>query len=158
MKAKEKHLAAKEYLQRGRLIHSQIKRLYEKRLNYMDKATSITASLTPVKVQTSHSGQQMENAIIGMVVTQEEIENKIVEMQMMQQNLIQEIRRIHELPYEQMLYKVFIERKHPDEARKEINLTKWKGQYNRNFLLRDAIDAFAECHPEIFEQMDHSTE
>ena len=158
MITKEKHLAAKEYLQRGRLINSQIKRLYEKRLNYMDKATSITMAISPVKVQTSHSGQALENAIIGMVDTEEKIRNKIVELQIQQWNLQKEIQQVHGLPYTQILYKIFIERKSYDVARKEVNLKPFKGQYNRKFLLRDAIDAFAECHPEIFEQADNSAQ
>lgn len=109
-------------------------------------------AISPVKVQTSHSGQGLENAIIGMVDTEEKIRNKIVELQMQQWNLQKEIQQVHGLPYTQMLYKIFIERKSYDVARKEVNLKPFNGQYNRKFLLRDAIDAFADCHPEIFEQ------
>lgn len=152
MTAKEKHLIAKNYLQRGRDIQRQITQLYETRSNYIDRATSTTMAISSVKVQTSHSGQGLENAIIGMVDTEEKIRNKIAELQMQQWDLMREIQQVHQIPYIQMLYKVFIERKHPDAARKEISLIRWKGRYNRNFLLRDAIDAFAECHPEIFEQ------
>lgn len=109
-------------------------------------------AISPVKVRTSHSGQGLENAIIGMVDTEEKIRNKIVELQMQQWNLQKEIQQVRGLPYTQILYKIFIERKSYDVARKEVNLKPFKGQYNRKFLLRDAIDAFADCHPEIFEQ------
>ena len=152
MTAKEKHMIAKNYLQRGRDIQRQITQLYETRSNYIDRATSTTMAISPVKVQTSHSGQGLENAIIGMVDTEEKIRNKIVELQMQQWNLQKEIQQVHGLPYTQILYKIFIERKSYDVARKEVNLKPFKGKYNRKFLLRDAIDAFADCHPEIFEQ------
>lgn len=152
MTKKEKHMIAKNYLQRGRDIQRQITQLYEKRSEFIDRATSTTMAISPVKVQTSHSGQGLENAIIGMVETEEEIRNKIAELQIQQWNLQREIQRVHGLPYKQMLYKIFIERKSYDVARKEVNLKPFKGQYNRKFLLRDAIDAFADCHPEIFEQ------
>lgn len=152
MTRKEKHMIAKNYLQRGRDIQKQITQLYETRSNYIDRATSTTMAISPVKVQTSHSGQGLENAIIGMVDTEEKIRNKIVELQMQQWNLQKEIQQVQGLPYTQMLYKIFIERKSYDVARKEVNLKPFKGQYNRKFLLRDAIDAFADCHPEIFEQ------
>lgn len=145
-------MIAKNYLQRGRDIQRQITQLYETRSNYIDRATSTTMEISPVKVQTSHSGQGLENAIIGMVDTEEKIRNKIAELQMQQWNLQKEIQQVHGLPYTQMLYKIFIERKSYDVARKEVNLKPFKGQYNRKFLLRDAIDAFADCHPEIFEQ------
>lgn len=120
--------------------------------NLLTGQLSTTMAISPVKVQTSHSGQGLENAIIGMVETEEEIRNKIAELQIQQWNLQREIQRVHGLPYKQMLYKIFIERKSYDVARKEVNLKPFKGQYNRKFLLRDAIDAFADCHPEIFEQ------
>lgn len=152
MTKKEKHMIAKNYLQRGRDIQRQITQLYEKRSEFIDRATSTTMAISPVKVQTSHSGQGLENAIIGMIETEEEIRNKIAELQIQQWNLQREIQRVHGLPYKQMLYKIFIERKSYDVARKEVNLKPFKGQYNRKFLLRDAIDAFADCHPEIFEQ------
>ena len=145
-------MIAKNYLQRGRDIQRQITQLYEKRSEFIDRATSTTMAISPVKVQTSHSGQGLENAIIGMVETEEEIRNKIAELQIQQWNLQREIQRVRGLPYKQMLYKIFIERKSYDVARKEVNLKPFKGQYNRKFLLRDAIDAFADCHPEIFEQ------
>lgn len=152
MTRKEKHMIAKNYLQRGRDIQRKITQLYETRSNYIDRATSTTMAISPVKVQTSHSGQGLENAIIGMVDTEEKIRNKIAELQMQQWNLQKEIQQVHGLPYTQMLYKIFIERKSYDVARKEVNLKPFNGQYNRKFLLRDAIDAFADCHPEIFEQ------
>lgn len=152
MTKKEKHMIAKNYLQRGRDIQRQITQLYETRSNYIDRATSTTMAISPVKVQTSHSGQGLENAIIGMVDTEEKIRNKIIELQMQQWNLQKEIQQVRGLPYTQILYKIFIERKSYDVARKEVNLKPFKGQYNRKFLLRDAIDAFADCHPEIFEQ------
>lgn len=155
---KEKHMIAKNYLQRGRDIQRQITQLYETRSNFIDRATSTTMAISPVKVQTSHSGQMLENAIIGMVDTEEKIRNKIEELQVQQWNLQKEIQRVHDLPYKQMLYKIFIERKFYDVARKEVNLKPFKGQYNRKFLLRDAIDAFADCHPEIFEQADNSAQ
>ena len=90
--------------------------------------------------------------------SEEKIRNKIEELQVQQWNLQKEIQRVHDLPYKQMLYKIFIERKSYDVARKEVNLKPFKGQYNRKFLLRDAIDAFADCHPEIFEQADNSAQ
>lgn len=152
MTKKEKHMIAKQYLQRGRGVQRQITQLYEKRSEFIDRATSTTMAISPVKVQTSHSGQGLENAIIGMIETEEEIRNKIAELQIQQWNLQREIQRVHGLPYKQMLYKIFIERKSYDVARKEVNLKPFRGQYNRKFLLRDAIDAFADCHPEIFEQ------
>lgn len=152
MTKKEKHMIAKQYLQRGRDIQRQITQLYEKRSEFFDRATSTTMAISPVKVQTSHSGQGLENAIIGMVDTEEKINNKIVELQMQQWNLQKEIQQVRGLPYTQILYKIFIEQKSYDVARKEVNLKPFKGQYNRKFLLRDAIDEFADCHPEIFEQ------
>lgn len=93
-----------------------------------------------------------------MVETEEEIRNKIAELQIQQWNLQREIQRVHGLPYKQMLYKIFIERKSYDVARKEVNLKPFRGQYNRKFLLRDAIDAFADCHPEIFDNTDDSAQ
>ncbi len=158
MTKKEKHMIAKQYLQRGRDIQRQITQLYEKRSEFFDRATSTTMAISPVKVQTSHSGQGLENAIIGMVDTEDKIRNKIIELQMQQWNLQKEIQQVHGLPYTQILYKIFIERKSYDVARKEVNLKPSKGQYNRKFLLRDAIDAFADCHPEIFEQADNSAQ
>lgn len=152
MTAKEKHLYAKRYLQRGRVLEKQIKKLQAVRLDYVDRTTSITAAISPVKVQTSHSGKKLEDAVVGMVYTEKEIEEKITELQITQWKLMKEIQQVHDIPYEQMLYKVFIECKHPNVARKEIRLIRWKGQYNRDLLLRDSIDAFAECHPEIFEE------
>ena len=77
MTKKEKHMIAKQYLQRGRDIQRQITQLYEKRSEFIDRATSTTMAISPVKVQTSHSGQMLENAIIGMVDTEEKIRNKI---------------------------------------------------------------------------------
>lgn len=71
MTKKEKHMIAKQYLQRGRDIQRQITQLYEKRSEFFDRATSTTMAISPVKVQTSHSGQGLENAIIGMVDTEE---------------------------------------------------------------------------------------
>lgn len=75
-------MIAKQYLQRGRDIQRQITQLYEKRSEFFDRATSTTMAISPVKVQTSHSGQGLENAIIGMVDTEEKINNKIAELQM----------------------------------------------------------------------------
>lgn len=158
MTKKEKHMVAKQYLQRGRDIQRQITQLYEKRSEFFDRATSTTMAISPVKVQTSHSGQGLENAIIGMVDTEEKINNKIAELQMQQWNLQREIQQVRGLPYNQMLYKIFIERKSYDVARKEVNLKPFRGQYNRKFLLRDAIDAFADCHPEIFDNTDDSAQ
>lgn len=122
MTKKEKHMIAKQYLQRGRDIQRQITQLYEKRSEFFDRATSTTMAISPVKVQTSHSGQGLENAIIGMVDTEEKINNKIAELQMQQWNLQREIQQVRGLPYNQMLYKIFIERKSYDVARKEVNL------------------------------------
>lgn len=101
-------MIAKQYLQRGRDIQRQITQLYEKRSEFIDRATSTTMAISPIKVQTSHSGQGLENAIIGMVETEEEIRNKIAELQIQQWNLQREIQRVHGLPYKQMLYKIFI--------------------------------------------------
>ena len=74
-------MIAKNYLQRGRDIQRQITQLYETRSNFIDRATSTTTAISPVKVQTSRSGQMLENAIIGMVDTEEKIRNKIEELQ-----------------------------------------------------------------------------
>lgn len=51
MTKKEKHMIAKNYLQRGRDIQRQITQLYETRSNYIDRATS-TTSLSDVFGQT----------------------------------------------------------------------------------------------------------
>lgn len=139
MTKKEKHMIAKNYLQRGRDIQRQITQLYEKRSEFIDRATSTTMAISPVKVQTSHSGQGLENAIIGMVETEEEIRNKIAELQIQQWNLQREIQRVHGLPYKQMLYKIFIERKSYDVARKEVNLKPVKVN---NFLFMDNQERF----------------
>lgn len=42
MTKKEKHMIAKNYLQRGRDIQRQITQLYEKRSEFIDRATSTT--------------------------------------------------------------------------------------------------------------------
>ena len=128
-------MIAKNYLQRGRDIQRQITQLYETRSEFIDRATSTTMAISPVKVQTSHSGQGLENAIIGMVDTEEKIRNKIAELQMQQWNLQKEIQQVHGLPYTQMLYKIFIERKSYDVARKEVNLKPFKGMRTKSWTV-----------------------
>lgn len=69
MTKKEKHMIAKQYLQRGRDIQRQITQLYEKRSEFFDRATSTTMAISPVKVQTSHSGQGLQLLVAVLLIT-----------------------------------------------------------------------------------------
>lgn len=51
MTKKEKHMIAKQYLQRGRDIQRQITQLYEKRSEFFDRATSTTMAMQKSLVQ-----------------------------------------------------------------------------------------------------------
>lgn len=155
--SEQQKMTAHQYLNQCRVMQMKIDRLKQKRQEYYDKATATTSHISPVKVQSSHNDQKMSEAIIDMVSLDEEIQNRIFELQTRQNEIMFEIEAVRTIPFVQILYKVYIQGKDPVAARKEIQLKKifssgyrssaYKGHAT---IYEDALEAFEQCHPEIF--------
>lgn len=104
-------MTAKEYLSGLAAMQVKIQQLQEQKQMYLDMATSITAPINPVKVQTSPTIDRMADAVTREVDMNTVIEAEIENLWNKQHEIVKGIQTLHNAKYIQVLYKVYVQGK-----------------------------------------------
>lgn len=116
-------MTAKEYLSEIRLMKFDIEQLQEQKQVYMDMATSITAAINPVKVQTTPKNDRMSDSVTKLADISREIDEEITTLLIKQDKVLKQIRELHNLRYIQILTKVYIQDKNIKVASLEMGVS-----------------------------------
>lgn len=104
-------MTAKEYLSELQLFNIRIEQLHEQKQMYLDMATSITAFINPVKVQSSYQTDRMADAVSKAVDMDALIDEEINNLWRRKNEIIQQIQELHNSKYMQLLFKVYVQQK-----------------------------------------------
>lgn len=114
-------MTAKKYLSKLQLIRVEIEQLREEKEMYLEMATSITARLSPVKVQTSGSVDRIGENTSNAADLDRKIDDKIIKLMEKQLEIINMIRELHNADYIKVLYKVYVQFKSLKVTAAEMN-------------------------------------
>ncbi|MCI6998029.1 MAG: hypothetical protein MR936_14930 [Eubacterium sp.] len=138
-------MTAKEYLSELQLINTKIEQLQEQRQMYLDRGTSITAPISPVKVQTSGTIDRMGDNISQAADLGNEIDEEINKLRNRQYETIKMIQSLHNVNHMQVLFKVYVQFKTVKIAADEIGISY---QYAKE-VHKKALAAFEAVHTDI---------
>lgn len=116
-------MTAKEYLSELQLMKFNIEQLQEQKQTYMDMATSITAAINPVKVQTTSKNDRMGDSVAKLADISKEIDEEITALLIKQDKVLKQIRELHNLRYIQILSKVYVQGKNIKVAASEMGMS-----------------------------------
>jgi hypothetical protein len=138
-------MTAKEYLSQLQINRVRIEIMQEQRQMLLDMATSITAPINDVHVQTSSSPDRMANAVIRAADKEKEINQEMNNLVVKEEQIINEIQSLHNVKQVQLLYKVYVQFKTIKIAACEIGVS----YYYALELHKKALKAFEELHADI---------
>lgn len=116
-------MTAKEYLSGLAAMQVKIQQLQEQKQMYLDMATSITAPINPVKVQTSSVVDRMGDAAAKAADMDAVIEAEIETLWNRQNEIIKEIQSLHNAKFMQLLFKVYVQKKSIRVASVEMHMS-----------------------------------
>ncbi len=137
-----------EYKNRWQRQHERIENMNNARLEALEQATSITAHLDPVRVQTSRTGSKIERCVLNAEELQERIKNRIHMMKAEKRCIKKQIDKMTEPLYQKILFNVFVEEKTLMKASNDVGI----GYPTLKEHIRFAYMEFEAVNPELFEQ------
>jgi hypothetical protein len=138
-------MTAKEYLSQLQINRVRIEQKQEQLQMFLDMATSITAPINDVHVQTSSSPDRMANAVIRAADKEKEINQEINDLVIKESKIIHEIQSLHNVKQVQLLFKVYVQFKTIKIAAYEMGVA-----YSYAVELhKKALKAFEEIHADI---------
>lgn len=141
---------AKEYLSQLVRFDEEIKQKSETVQMYFDMATSITVSMNPNKVQTTHKNDRMSSVVEKAVDLQNKIEADIVKHMEQKEIIIGQIQGLHNVKFIQLLYKVYVQYKNLKVTASEMGMSY---QYVRE-VHKKALEAFEEMYADVLKKAD----
>lgn len=108
-------MRAKDYLQQVRKLDSMIQNKLSEREQWRSVAYGITSPSMGERVQSSSNPHKMQNAIIAGLDVEDEINQRIIELQRRKQEIIATIEQLPEAEYD-LLHKVYIQGMTLDEV------------------------------------------
>ena len=140
-------MTAKKYLSELQVINTKIEQLQEQRQMYLDMATSITAPVNPVKVQTNRISDLMGDKTSKAVDLGKKIDEEINNLWNKQQEVVKEIQSLHNVDYIRILFKVYVQFKTIKQASFEM-----KKSYSYTVELhKKALAAFEAAYSYILD-------
>lgn len=140
-------MTAKKYLSELQVINTKIEQLQEERQMYLDMATSITAPINPVKVQTNRISDLMGDKTSKAVDLGKKIDEEINNLWNKQQKVVKEIQSLHNVDYIRILFKVYVQFKTIKQASFEM-----KKSYSYTVELhKKALAAFEAAYSYILD-------
>lgn len=140
-------MTAKKYLSELQVINTKIDQLQEQRQMYLDMATSITAPINPVKVQTNRISDLMGDKTSKAVDLGKKIDEEINNLWNKQQEVVKEIQSLHNVDYIRILFKVYVQFKTIKQASFEM-----KKSYSYTVELhKKALAAFEAAYSYILD-------
>lgn len=139
-------MTAKEYLSEIQLMKINIEQLQEQKQMYLDMATSITAPINSVRVQTTRNTDRMGDNVTKVADISKKIDEDIAALLLKQDMIIKQIRGLHNYEYIQVLFKVYVQFK-------SLKVTSQEMKRSYNFVLdmhKKALAEFEEKYSEIF--------
>ncbi len=116
-------MTAREYLSELQLMKTEIEQLQERKQMYLDKATSITVALDPVKVQSSPVADRMGDNVSRAADLDARIDRELCSFWDKQDEVTKQIQGIHNVKYMQLLFKVYIQEKSIRQAAGEMKMS-----------------------------------
>ncbi|MEY8393139.1 hypothetical protein D3Z36_11905 [Lachnospiraceae bacterium] len=116
-------MTAKEYLSELQFMKTRIGQLQEQKQMFLEMATSITAPVNPVKVQTTPKVDRMADAVAKMADIEKHIDEEVAAYYEHECQVMQQIQALHKVKYVQMLFKVYVQNKSIYVAAKEIDIS-----------------------------------
>lgn len=116
-------MTAREYLSGLQLMKAKIEQLQERKQMYLDKATSITVALDPVKVQSSPVADRMGDNVSRAADLDARIDRELCSFWDKQDEVTKQIQGIHNVKYMQLLFKVYIQEKSIRQAAGEMKMS-----------------------------------
>lgn len=104
-------MKAKEYLSELAALQVKIQQKQEQKQMFLDMATSTTAPINPIKVQTSSTVDRMGDAVAKAANMDAVIEAEIDALWYRQHEIVKEIQALHNAKYIQLLFKVYVQGK-----------------------------------------------
>lgn len=128
---------AKQHLSELQTIKIKIGQLQEQRQMYLDMATSITAPINQIKVQTSRMPDRLGNHVLKAADIEMKIDKEVNSLFFKQQEIIKKIQSLCNADYMQVLFKVYVQDKTIKQASQEMGRS-------YNFVLDAHKKALAE--------------
>ena len=116
-------MTAREYLSGLQMMKAKIEQLQERKQMYLDKATSITAALNPVKVQTSPVADRMGDNVSKAADLDARIDRELCSFWDKQDEVIKQIQGLRNVKYMKLLFKVYIQEKSIRQAAREMGMS-----------------------------------
>jgi hypothetical protein len=138
-------MTAKEYLSGLQLFNIRIEQLHEEKQMYLDMATSITTSINPVKVRSSHQTDRMGNAVSKAADMDALIDEEICNLWFRQHEIVKQIQQLRNAKYIQVLYKIYVQDKSIKIASVEMQMSY---EYIKQ-LHQKALAEFENVHADI---------
>ena len=140
-------MTAKKYLSELQVINTKIEQLQEQRQMYLDMATSITAPVNPVKVQTNRISDLIGDKTSKAIDLGKKIDEEINNLWNKQQEVVKEIQSLHNVDYIRILFKVYVQFKTIKQASFEM-----KKSYSYTVELhKTALAAFEAAYSYILD-------
>ena len=140
-------MTAKKYLSELQVINTKIEQLQEQRQMYLDMATSITAPVNPVKVQTNRISDLIGDKTSKAIDLGKKIDEEINNLWNKQQEVLKEIQSLHNVDYIRILFKVYVQFKTIKQASFEM-----KKSYSYTVELhKKALAAFEAAYSYILD-------
>lgn len=140
-----KGMTAKQYLSEMQTMKTKISQLQEQRQMYLEMATSITATVNPVKVQMSGTPDRVGDNASKAADIGTKIDEEINALFRKQQEVIKQIQSLCNAEYMQILFKVYVQEKTIKQASAEM-------QRSYNYVLgihKKALKIFEETHRNV---------
>ena len=140
-------MTAKKYLSELQVINTKIEQLQEQRQMYLDMATSITAPVNPVKVQTNRISDLIGDKTSKAIDLGKKIDEEINNLWNKQQEVVKEIQSLNNVDYIRILFKVYVQFKTIKQASFEM-----KKSYSYTVELhKKALAAFEAAYSYILD-------
>lgn len=143
-------MTPKDYLLQLELFDTKIKQKQEQRQMYLEMATSITASLNPVKVQRTPVTDRMGDAVVNAAHMEEKIEADINALFEKKNLVIHQIQQLHNVLYMQVLFKRYVQYKSLYQVSSEID----RGYSYTIELHKKALVEFGKVHSSMLKELD----
>lgn len=140
-----KGMTAKQYLSELQTMKTKIRQLQEQRQMYLEMATSMTAAINQVKVQTSQTTDRMGDNVSKAADIGTKIDEEINALFWKQQEVIKQIQSLRNAEYMQILFKVYVQEKNIKQASAEM-------QRSYNYVLeihKKALAEFEEIYRDV---------
>lgn len=147
-------MIAVRYLESLKWQKHKIADLMDKRDTIREKAASAgSIDFSREKVQVSHTNDRLADAAVDLSELTERIEQAQAQYYDLENEIISKIRELHNLKYEKILYKVYIQFKAFPQIASELK----HGVGWIRKLHDDAVQEFAEVHRDFFNEwvIDH---